>query len=144
MIEELKEVFDAVARYFSVLAEPTRLRILHAVCQSEKSVSEIVELTGVTQTNASRHLNMMYQSALLSRRKDGNSVFYRVSDQTSVDLCRAVCLHVTAQMDSAQPLRKGLESFLEETGEVASPIVASKKGKTRVRSATTRARSARP
>lgn len=120
-MEELKEVFNAVAQYFSLLAEPTRLRILHSICQEEKSVNEIVSLTGVSQTNASRHLNMMYQSGMLSRRKDGNLVLYRVADQVFVDLCRAVCLHVTAQMDSPTPLRKELETFLEDTSGTQPP-----------------------
>mgnify|MGYP003349626205 CR=1 FL=1 len=39
---ELDPVFDAVAAYFSVLSEPTRLKIMHAVCNGERSVSEIV------------------------------------------------------------------------------------------------------
>jgi DNA-binding transcriptional ArsR family regulator len=134
-MEDLKEVFNAVAQYFSLLAEPTRLRILHAICQEEKSVSEIVALTGISQTNASRHLNMMHHSGMLSRRKDGNSVLYRVADQVFVDLCRAVCVHVTTQMDSPTPLRKELETFLEDTSGANPSTEPLKEDKTRVRSA---------
>src|SRR5436305_14764930 len=56
----LERVFAAVARYFAVLAEPTRLRILHAICQQEQSVSAIVHATGATQTNVSRHLSLLH------------------------------------------------------------------------------------
>ena len=42
-MDELDPVFDAVAAYFSVLSEPTRLRIMHAICEIEKPVSQIVD-----------------------------------------------------------------------------------------------------
>lgn len=42
-MDELDGVFEAVASYFSVMSEPMRLRILHAICRDEKSVNEIVE-----------------------------------------------------------------------------------------------------
>ena len=44
---ELDEVFAIVARYFGLLSEPTRLKILHSICQDERSVSAIVASTGV-------------------------------------------------------------------------------------------------
>lgn len=62
-MDEMSEVFESVARYFSLLSEPTRLRIMHVICQEAKSVNQIVEETGFTQTNVSRHLGVMYQGA---------------------------------------------------------------------------------
>ena len=43
--DELDHVFAVVARYFAVLSEPMRLKILHTICQDERSVSavEVVE-----------------------------------------------------------------------------------------------------
>ena len=51
-MDELHEVFESVARYFSVLGEPTRLRILHALCQEERCVNDILKATGLAQANA--------------------------------------------------------------------------------------------
>ena len=79
-MDELDPVFDAVASYFSVLSEPTRLRIMHSICETEKTVSLIVEDIGATQTNASRHLSLMHRAGVLARRKEGNLVYYRVAD----------------------------------------------------------------
>ena len=45
--DELDSVFASVAQYFSLLAEPTRLKILHSICQSEESVSAIVQELGL-------------------------------------------------------------------------------------------------
>ncbi len=89
-------VFEAVSRYFSLLAEPMRLRILHAICIEAKSVSQIVTETGATQSNVSRHLNTLYAAGVLSRRKQGNFIFYVVSDITMTNICRMVCINVAA------------------------------------------------
>ncbi|MEO8346029.1 MAG: metalloregulator ArsR/SmtB family transcription factor, partial [Betaproteobacteria bacterium] len=65
--DELDEVFAAVARHFGVLAEPTRLKILNAICREERSVTTIVAVTGATQTNVSRHLALMRAAGVVSR-----------------------------------------------------------------------------
>ena len=89
-MDDMHEVFESVARYFSVLGEPTRLRILHALCQEEKCVNEIIKVTGLAQANASRHLGLMYQAGMLSRRREGTQIFYKVADPMYVELCRTV------------------------------------------------------
>lgn len=107
-MEELDHAFDVVASYFGVLSEPTRLRIMHSICEQEKTVSQIVDELGATQTNISRHLNLMHRSGVLGRRKDGNQVYYRASDPALVDLCRSVCSRIAAQIDEKKPLRGDL------------------------------------
>ena len=109
--DELDGVFAAVARYFSLLSEPTRLRILHAICQAEQSVSAIVAATGATQTNVSRHLALMHQAGVVSRRRDGNSVYYGVADPEFVAICRGVCVHIAGRIDAAAPLKRDLLGF---------------------------------
>ena len=107
----LDRVFAAVARYFAVLAEPTRLRILHAICQREQSVSAIVLATGSTQTNVSRHLSLMHAAGVVARRREGNVVFYRVADPELVLLCRSVCVQIAGRIEAGQPLRSDLLAF---------------------------------
>lgn len=106
----MHQVFEAVARYFSVLGEPTRLRILHAVCQSERCVNDIIQLTGLAQANVSRHLGLMYQAGMLSRRREGTQVFYRVSDQMFVELCRTVTVQLLSRTEAGRPPAMGLGS----------------------------------
>jgi DNA-binding transcriptional ArsR family regulator len=108
---ELDRVFAVVARYFGVLSEPTRLKILHAICQEERSVSAIVDATGATQTNVSRHLGLMLNAGVVSRRRDGNAVYYRVADPEFVDICRSVCVQIAGRIDEQKPLRKDLLQF---------------------------------
>ncbi|MEO7009239.1 MAG: metalloregulator ArsR/SmtB family transcription factor [Caldimonas sp.] len=111
--EEMDAVFESVARYFLVLAEPARLRILHAVCQTERTVNDIVAETGLTQSNASRHLNMMYRMGALRRRREGAQVFYRVADSTLTDVCRAVCVRVSSELDEKTGLRTSVDGLIE-------------------------------
>ena len=82
---------ELVARRFAVLAEPMRLRLLHALFHGEKSVGELVVLTGGTQANVSRHLQTLAQAQLLARRKAGLQVFYAIADPSIFQLCELVC-----------------------------------------------------
>ncbi len=107
-MDDLERVFEEVSSYFSIMAEPTRLKILHAICQEEKSVNVIVEEVGATQTNVSRHLALMYRSGVVSRRKEGNQAFYRITDPAMMEICRTVCTQIASQLDNHEPLRKGL------------------------------------
>jgi DNA-binding transcriptional ArsR family regulator len=109
--DDLHAVFDAVARYFSLLAEPTRLRILHAICQSEQSVTAIVAATGATQTNVSRHLALLFRAGVVLRRREGNTVYYAVADPDFVSICRTVCVRIAGGIDASQPLKRDLLGF---------------------------------
>ncbi len=107
-MDELDPVFDTVASYFAVLSEPTRLKIMHALCLGEKTVSDIVAETGATQTNISRHLGIMRRQGVLARRKDGIRIFYSVTDRTMVELCRTVCTQIASTIDERRPLKRRL------------------------------------
>ena len=113
--DELDRVFTAVARYFGLLSEPTRLRILHAICQAEQSVSAIVAATGASQTNVSRHLALMYQAGVVSRRREGSIVYYGVADPEFVSICRSVCVQIAGRIDAAAPLARDLLGFAAQS-----------------------------
>ncbi len=109
--ENLGPVFAAVAKYFALLSDPTRLRILHTICRSEHHVSAIVAATGASQTNVSRHLALLHQAGVVSRRKVRNSVFYKVADPMFADVCRTVCVQMAKRIDAHAPLREELLAF---------------------------------
>jgi DNA-binding transcriptional ArsR family regulator len=110
-VDEMHEVFESVARYFSVLGEPTRLRILHALCQEEKCVNDIIQVTGLAQANVSRHLGLMYQAGMLSRRREGTQIFYKVADTMYVELCRSVSIQLISRTESGSATRESLNQF---------------------------------
>ncbi|MGA0013933.1 MAG: ArsR/SmtB family transcription factor [Burkholderiaceae bacterium] len=94
--DELGFIFDRAAQYFYLLSEPARLRIIQAVCTEERSVQDVVELTSLPQPNVSRHLSMLYRAGVLSRRREGTFVFYKISDPMITELCRTVCVKLAA------------------------------------------------
>ncbi|MGA0004089.1 MAG: ArsR/SmtB family transcription factor [Burkholderiaceae bacterium] len=96
-------ILERASRYFSLLAEPARLRILQAVCDKECSVQEIVGQTSLPQPNVSRHLSLLFNAGVLSRRREGTFVFYKVSDPLVTQLCRTVCVHL-ATSEPAKPM----------------------------------------
>lgn len=96
--ESMEKVFSRVANYFSVLSEPSRLRIMYAVCNGEKSVSEVVELCGSSQANVSRHLSALHAAGILLRRKEGTIVFYSIADSATVEMCQTVCAKIAESL----------------------------------------------
>ena len=93
-------VFELAAELFSVLSTPMRLRILSALCNQEKSVSQMLEEIDTTQPNLSQHLNVLYRCGVLAKRKQGTQVIYRVQSEQAVTLCRSVCTQIAIEMDS--------------------------------------------
>ncbi len=109
--DDLERVFVSVARYFSLLSDPTRLRILHSICQTEQSVTAIVAATGATQTTVSRHLGLLHQAGVVSRRRERSLVYYGVADAMFVEICRGVCVQIAGRIDERAPLRNELLEF---------------------------------
>jgi ArsR family transcriptional regulator len=95
------QVFESAAELFSVLATPVRLKIISAVCQSEKNVTELLALIDTTQPNMSQHLATLYRSGVLAKRRDGTQIYYRLQSERVAMLCRAVCTQVAIELDNS-------------------------------------------
>ncbi len=109
---ELERLFETVSGYFALLAEPTRLKILNSLCDGERSVGDIVQRVASTQTNVSRHLNLMYQRGVLTRRLDGAMTYYAVADANVVALCRSACMHIAGLAEDHTVRSKALRRFM--------------------------------
>ena len=85
------KMMDLVARRFRTLGEPFRLRLLEQLQQGEKSVGELAEALDGNQPNVSKHLGILHDAGLVSRRREGNSIVYAISDPMVFRLCDLVC-----------------------------------------------------
>ncbi|MCT7949406.1 metalloregulator ArsR/SmtB family transcription factor [Ancylothrix sp. C2] len=94
-----QEVVQQVADYFSILSEPMRLKILNLLRDGEKCVQELVEATETSQANVSKHLKVMLQAGILSRRTEGTSAYYRVEDGLIFELCNLVCDRLATRIE---------------------------------------------
>lgn len=86
-----------VAERFRVMGDPLRLRLLHIIKEGERSVGSLVDLTGASQANVSKHLQILRRAGLVERRKDGLMAFYSIADPSIFHLCDLVCGRLTEQ-----------------------------------------------
>ncbi|GAP38091.1 transcriptional regulator SoxR [Piscinibacter sakaiensis] len=97
-------MFEHVAELFAILSTPIRLKIISAVCQREKNVSELLAEIETTQPNMSQHLATLYRSGVLARRREGTQIYYRLQSERVATLCRAVCTQVAIELDPQSDL----------------------------------------
>ncbi len=76
----------ARARYFRVLGDPTRLRMLEALLEAERTVAELVSIIGAPRSRISNHLACLKWCRLLTARRQGRHVVYRVADPRVANL----------------------------------------------------------
>lgn len=91
------DTMETVAARFRALGEVSRLQLVQALHGGEKNVTDLVELTGLSQPNVSRHLSVLVTAGLIGRRKVGLNVLYRVVDESLADICAIVCKSVSSQ-----------------------------------------------
>lgn len=87
---ELEELTASVCR---ALNDPKRLLILYALAAEPRSVSDLVDLLEVTQSNVSQHLAVLRDRGLVETTRDANRTIYSLRDTrvvTAIDLLRAV------------------------------------------------------
>ncbi|MEQ1607208.1 MAG: metalloregulator ArsR/SmtB family transcription factor [Pyrinomonadaceae bacterium] len=101
-IELSDEALQLIAGRFRLLAEPMRLRILHTLGDKEMTVSELVAATAANQANVSKHLGVLLEAGVVTRRKEGLTANYRVTDETIFDLCDLVCSRLKDQLETRQ------------------------------------------
>lgn len=78
------------AKLFRGLSDPTRLWILRTLRDGERTVSALVEATGLSQPNVSGHLACLRDCGLVVSRQEGRSVNYSLADERMEDILLAV------------------------------------------------------
>jgi len=93
-----------IATRFRALGEPTRLAILHALEGKERTVTELVEHTGLGQGNLSKHLQQLHACGFVSRRRDGLFVYYALADKHVLALCEIMCSRIESELDESHKI----------------------------------------
>lgn len=81
-----QQALEVKAKLFRGFSDPSRLSILEALREGPLSVTEIVDATGLTQSNASNHLGCLHDCGLVAREQRGRFVYYTLSDSRVGDL----------------------------------------------------------
>jgi DNA-binding transcriptional ArsR family regulator len=101
-------VLIQVAAYFQVLAEPMRLKILNVLRSSDRTVGQVVEALEGNQANVSKHLRILLDAGIVSRRTEGTSAIYGITDPAIFDLCEIVCDRLAARIEAQNMFRASL------------------------------------
>ena len=83
-------LFEQFATVAKAVAHPLRLEILEQLAQGERSVEVVASRVRISVANASQHLQQMRRAGLVAPRRDGKFVFYRLADDSVLELLAAL------------------------------------------------------
>lgn len=87
---ELRHRSESVAMLLKQLSHPQRLLILCSLAEGEKSVGEIEQACGASQSAVSQFLKGMRLEGLIEPRRDGKQVYYKIEDKRVLELIRSL------------------------------------------------------
>jgi ArsR family transcriptional regulator len=117
----LLEEYALVAR---ALSAPARLMLLEQIAQAERGVEALADKTSLTIANASQHLQALRRAGLVTSRREGKSIIYRLSDARTLalmDLIRVVAERNLAQVER---ILRGLSDGADATEPVSREELA--------------------
>ena len=101
IIEKLKntlpdnETVTGLSDVFKVFGDPTRIKILWTLFDTEKCVYDISERISMTQSAVSHQLRVLKQARLIKSRRDGKNTFYSLDDEHVKRIIEQVMIHIS-------------------------------------------------
>ncbi len=83
-------IYELQAEISKTLAHPIRLAILHTLRDGERTVNDLTETLGASQSNISQHLALLRKAEIVQTRKAGATVYYRLSSPKISQACDMV------------------------------------------------------
>jgi DNA-binding transcriptional ArsR family regulator len=99
-------IYELQAEISKTLAHPLRLAILHALKNGEKTVNQLTQTIGASQSNISQHLALMRQHQIVKTRKAGSAVYYRVANPKISHACDTMREVLMEQLSQKQDIAK--------------------------------------
>ena len=88
---------QALADFFSILGDPTRVRIVDVLAEGELCVCDIAAEVGISESAVSHQLRLMRGLRIVRGRRDGRSVYYSLDDHHVLDLFQQGLRHVSEE-----------------------------------------------
>lgn len=82
-----KELYEKHAEICKTLSNPVRLEIINLLRDKEKSVTELVRITKISQSNVSQHLTILRQNNLVLTKRKGKNIYYRLAYPEMIKAC---------------------------------------------------------
>ena len=99
-------IFDIQSDFCKALAHPARLQILNLLRERPRLVSEIVDLTGFTQTLVSRQLAVLRSINVVDSHRHGSDIIYQIVDEGITEICDLVNKLLARQIQKSSSLFK--------------------------------------
>jgi ArsR family transcriptional regulator len=97
------------AGILKAMAHPTRINILESLREGERCVCEIIELVDTEQSNTSQHLAQLKKMGIISSRKDGLKVIYKVNNSEIFSLLDMLDKIIAGQMEESMAILEDLK-----------------------------------
>lgn len=85
------EALATVAALFRSLGEVTRLKLLRLMEGNEMTVGQLAETINTSQANVSKHLKVLINAGVLTRRAQGTAAYYTIGDPMILQICDIIC-----------------------------------------------------
>ena len=102
-------IYELQAEISKTLAHPLRLAILHNLKGGEKTVNELTQTLGASQSNISQHLAILRQRQIVKTRKDGSNIYYRVASPKISQACDMVREVLIEQLSQKQEMARAYQ-----------------------------------
>lgn len=102
-----KKIYEIHADICKTLGNAKRIEILNALEDKELAVGELVSILGISPANVSQHLSVMKQKGILVSRREGNNIYYKVSNLKVITACRLMREVLLDRLEEGQKLAKG-------------------------------------
>jgi len=96
------DVLNLQAELCQALSDPKRLYIIKILREGERTVGDLTEILGIKQSNASQHLAVLRRIGVITPRKEGNTVYYRLAHPKIAEACDLVHEVIAEQLRNGQ------------------------------------------
>ncbi len=104
-----REIFEMQAEICKTLANPKRLEIINALKDGELSVGDLVERLGITKANVSQHLAVLRQNRVVTTRRDGVNIYYRINNPKIIEACSLMKSVLLEQLEENERLARRIK-----------------------------------
>ena len=103
-----ERIFEMHAEVCKSMANPTRLRIMSLLRGGEKSVKELKKQLELPKANLSQHLGILRQSGIISSRRAGLNIYYKVTNPKMIKACDILREVLFELMQESEKLARGM------------------------------------
>ncbi len=125
-----QKLFTLQEDVFKVLANQKRLEIVQLLTDRELSVSQMVSMLGLSQSNLSQHLSLLRHAKVITARRDGQTIYYHLSDQRVARACTMIkqmlkdIYNLSAEDELLYPIAKdvvcGMRISVSQAGDTSA------------------------